>query len=237
MASPFGLAYGIGAGLSGVLPAFQRGQDEALAQSMKALQLSEAQRRADEQRSLEAALSLAPENPKPVTYTTPGITQEQYDEMASHDVPEGEEGPNQTYGQEIAKTRTVTPFQSPAGERALMLKKAAEMQRSRGFGLSASQLMQQAQTADKEHQSASALELIRASKFGDSDRMMSAIHALGGVNIRNVQPNGDGGVIVTSGDGHEIEMDESDLRAIATGSDPMDVFRQIACYNFQKTPR
>lgn len=228
MASPFGLAYGIGAGLANVPKAFYQGKADALAAGLKELEASEYRRKVEEQRSLEQALSQAPEAPEQFTYNTPGVTQEQFDEMASHNVPPGEEGPNPTYGQQVTQAKQLTPFQSPAGERASMLKRAAEMQRSRGFGLSASQLMQQAQTADKEHQAASALELIRASKFGDSDRMMSAIHALGGVNIRNVQPNGDGGVIVTSGDGHDIEMDESDLRAIATGSDPMDVFRQKA---------
>lgn len=228
MASPFGLAYGIGAGLSGVLPAYQAGQDASIVRSMKALQLSEAQRKADEQRSLEAALAQPTTTTKPITYTTPGITEEQYNEMAQHDVPEGEEGPNQTYGQQIAQTRTVTPYQSVAGERAAMLKKAAETQRSRGFGLSAAQLMTKAQAADKEHQSASALELIRAAKFGDSDRMMGAIHALGGVNARDVRPNGEGGVTLVAGDGNEVDLDEGDLRAIATGSDPTEIFRQKA---------
>lgn len=228
MASPFGLAYGIGAGLANAPKAFYQGKADALATGLKELEASEYRRKVEEQRSLEQALSQAPEAPPATTVTTPGITQEQYDEMASHDVPEGEEGPNQTYGQEIAKTRTVTPFQSPAGERASMLKKAAEMQRSRGFGLSASQLMQQAQTADKEHQAASALELIRASKFGNSDKMMSAVYALGGKDIRDVRSNGSEGVIVTSGDGHEIELDSSDLQEIMTGKNPYDVFQKKA---------
>ena len=229
MGSPFGLAYGLGAGLAaGPFQAYYKGQDDAMARGLKELEAAEYRRKVAEQQSLNEALSQPVAAQQPTTITTPGVTQEQYDEMVSHDVPEGEEGPSQAYGQQVSKKIQVTPFETEAGKRAAMLQNAAEMQRSRGFGLSSQQLMTQAGQAEKEHQSASALELIRASKFGDTGRMMSAIHALGGVNVQSVRPSENGGVVVTAGDGGEVELDESDLRSIATGSDPVDIFRQKA---------
>ena len=174
MGSPFGLAYGLGAGLAaGPGQAYYRGQDDAMARGLKELELAKARREAADTAAENAALSQPVAGPAATSVMSPGVTQEELD---SHKVGPDEYGPNMPDDlQQISKPVQVTPFQSDSGLEAARLKQAAETLRSQGRGLSAMVYDKQAKELGKEHQKASVLALIQASKYGDNERMLGAL--------------------------------------------------------------
>lgn len=226
MGSPFGLAYGLGAGLAaGPIQAYYKGQDDAMARGLKELELAKARREAADTAAENAALSQPVAGPAATSVMSPGVTQEELD---SHKVGPDEYGPNMPDDlQQISKPVQVTPFQSDAGLEAARLKQAAETLRSQGRGLSAMVYDKQAKELGKEHQKASVLALIQASKYGDNERMLGALHAIGATSARGARVS-PGGITVTAGDGSELELDQHDLQAMFDGKDPVDVWKEKA---------
>ena len=243
-ASPFGMAYGIGAGLSGVSQAYYKAQDDATNLAMKNLQLQNMQQAQQDDSSARDIMS-QPFTPRPDTVVD--AANPVYAQQAAADTAQtaanqasvddlGDEGQGQqapeysttpTAPQEIQKT--IQAYTTPQQKLADEYRQKAQMLRSKGLWRSSMELDKVADQNEQEHEKLARKGLANAIKFNQNDKILNYIHGLGGVNAVDAKSDGDGGLTITSKDANgseqDVYLDKDDVIAIETGKDLADVWK------------
>lgn len=210
MASPYGLAYGIGAGLAGLPQAYMQGQDQAISRGMRNLQMDEMRRKAELEQATEAAL-VAPVAPpmRTVQEVAPGMEPSQKAYEMLGEVP-GIERPNIP----MVEKQKAVPFESRYEQLAFETQQRAQRLRSIGAGSTAMKLEEQAAKyggmAQEEIGQNAAQSIISGSQDAP-DRLRKL-----GMNVARVTKQGD--VFALEDDqGNVTALDYNDLAALAAG--------------------
>lgn len=242
MASPFGLAYGIGAGLAGVPGAIEQGRERALAMSMRNLQLQQAQRQMQEQQGLDEALSMQVQPPTEQTpvyenmntaESAPGVAAPAYRQEAR-----GPYAPEELPGTMRVQTGTKeTPHQwgSPYEQAAFELTKKAERLRQLGLGQSAQKMQEQALKYQGLHTESSLRDASRAILTGSYAAAIPTLNKIG-MDIADIRqsPTNPESVTVVRNDGTEADIPKQTIQLI--GMDPNKAMPLLETVQFrQKT--
>lgn len=227
MASPFGLAYGIGAGLAGVPGAIEQGQERAMAMSMRQLALDEARRKREQEEATQAIMSRdypAPEA-SPMTIQTAGIPANY---GTATDVESGVAMPPEVAAQRgigtpavPGKSRTIAPLENPNVIQAHKMILQSQALRQAGNWPLAVQLENQARTLGVQGVQEVRQEFGSAIEAGQYDRAVSALHGVGMRDVVDITPSPDmDGVVFHSANGGQTHVDEDSLQKIVNPNIP-----------------
>lgn len=237
MGSPFGLAYGIGAGLSGVPGAIQQGKEAAINLSMKNMQLEQLRKQMQDEQTTRDVMSQpftpppnqtiqSADQEMPMAESAPGVTAPAYQQEAG--------GPqNTSIPQSMTTpgvTRTITPFSTPQQKIAAEYRQKAQELKSKGMWRSGMELENQAQAFDTAHNKAAREGLDKAVKTGNEDAAVNFLHGMGAVNSIGIKKTEDGGAIITSkdpdGGTHDVYLDSDEYTGLVSGKDPAEIWKQ-----------
>lgn len=209
MASPFGIAYGIGAGLSGVPGAIMKGQDQAQQMSLKNLQLQDLQRKMQEEQAFNQVMSekIAPpmvqapvmeEMPRAMT-----APDQAYEPAGTMQVPTGRTAPQQY------------EFGSQYEQQAYELSQRAERLRQMGLGRTAMKLQEEAMKYGSLHQESLGQDAASSIIYRPADAP-AKLAKLGWPGVKRVGRDGDM-FFIEEENGKFTTMDYNDLAALSAG--------------------
>lgn len=232
--SPYGLAYGIGAGLNVAQDQFQRRQSQAMQMGLQQLALQRAQEEEAQRQAMNEVMSarISPEMVAPTreqamqsavgmrpvmgglptegTMGLPGIPQ--------GGVPLGPGvvagGPVPTLGEATAPRER--KYHTPYEKLAYDLSKRAQMLADRGFGMSSMKLMEEASRVQQLHTETLGRDAASSIIRGGRDAA-EKLEALGWPGVRNVGRKGDV-FFIEDESGNMTTMDYNDLAALSAGS-------------------
>lgn len=239
--SPFGLAYGLGAGLANAPQAYTQGQQQGMAMSMQNLQLQEAIRQANENKRIneimsrpleEQTVTIPAQEAIPAEYAPDksgwvgapmqgtNIDESKIGAMGGAEyVPRNAGADIQTKAAKAATPeRTVSKFTTPYEQMAWELGQRADMLRQAGLGRSALQLQEQASQLQLQHQQMSMQKAASAASFGafeDATKYLQSISP----NIASLgkSPDNPSAVRVTQNDGSYTDIDRDKIGAMIKG--------------------
>lgn len=214
MASPFGLAYGIGAGLAGVPGAITEGRKQAINMGMQKLALQNAQRQMEEQQALDQALSMPIQQQ---TETTPEM-----ETMPRAMTPTGEAF--QLAGtMRVPTGKMVEQPVSQYEQMAFEMNQRAQRMKQLGFGASAFKLQEQAtkyaSLAQEEAGQGAARALLAGSQ--DAPQRLAKL----GFNVRNISRMDDKFILEDEA-GNPTALDYNDLAALTAGKSNLSTILQ-----------
>lgn len=232
--APFGLAYGLGAGMAIAPQQMFNRQQQANQLAMQGLQQQLLQHQVAQQQAEERAFS-QPVAPQTETVPTYGTETEQ---MPAAMTPEGKPFeaagtiPIQRQVQTGTETRPVqhvTPYQKMAYELGQRADKLASM----GFGRSAMALQQQAADAAMKHQSVALQQAGRAVMSGNYDSAIPYLNSVG-FNVSDIRedPDNPGNLIMSHPDGNESVVPRQAAQMIA--ADPSQAASAMAMIEYRK---
>jgi hypothetical protein len=214
MADPFGMAYGIGAGLAGVPGAIQQGREERMKLAMNALALQQAQKQQEMEDATNEAMTQDYPVPEqaPVTIQTPAIA-------SRIDATNADAGPSMS--PELAeqrnvgigaKTKTIQPMPNPNVITAHKMLLQAEALQKIGNWRVAQQLRDHAMTYGEKGMKEVRQQFGQMVAGGMFDQAVSALHGMGIQNVVGITPSDDGtSIVLHKDDGTSFDMDEEAL--------------------------
>lgn len=209
MASPFGIAYGIGAGLSGVPGAIMQGQERAQQMSLKNLQLQDLQRKMQEEQAFNQVMS---EQVAPPMVQAPVM----------EEMPRAMTAPDQAYEpagtMHVPTGRTASQqyeFGSQYEQQAYELSQRAERLRQMGLGRTAMKLQEEATKYGSLHQESLGQDAASSILRGGADAP-AKLAKLGWPGVTRVGRDGDT-FFVEDQTGNITTMDYNDLAALSAG--------------------
>src|SRR5574340_202890 len=228
--SPFGMAYGIGAGIAGAQQQMQNRQQTALAMNMQGLQMQALQRQQAEQQALNEALS-APVQPE--TQAVPVMeTQEQ---PAAYSAPSVAFG-DKTIPQQVqtGTEQKPVPYTTPYQRQAYELSQRAQMLQKKGFGLSAMKLNEQAMQFGQMHQNMALQQAGRAMASGSYQSAVPYLNSVGfDVKSIGIDPDDPGKVAITHSDGSQSLVPKEVASMIA--ADPTKMAEAMPMIEYRKS--
>lgn len=246
--SPFGLAYGIGAGIAGAQQQMQNRQQAALAMNMQGLQMQALQRQQAEQQALNEALSAqVPQQTSPNTALLNSlpmapVSPETQASMASNGLPSATAIPNAPTASQmeainapqdtrlVKPTEYVTPYQRQAYE----LSQRAQMLQKKGFGLSAMKLNEQAMQFGQMHQNMALQQAGRAMASGSYQSAVPYLNSVGfDVKSIGIDPDDPGKVAITHSDGSQSLVPKEVASMIA--ADPTKMAEAMPMIEYRKS--
>lgn len=230
MASPYGLAYGIGAGIAGAQQQMQSRQQAAVQMAMANMQMKEAQRQEQEREAMNQAL-VAPVQPE-MRSVPVYETQETPAAFSAPGVPFGDKTiPTQVQtGIRQEPVGYATPYQKMAYETA----QRAQMLRSRGLGITAMKLDEQAmQFADKHRDTA--LRMAGQAIGGGSPQSAVPLLNSVGFGVQNIEadPDDPESLLITREDGSVGSISRNAGRLLA--ADPTKAAEIEGMINYRQT--
>lgn len=209
MASPFGIAYGIGAGLSGVPGAIMQGQERAQQMSLKNLQLQDLQRKMQEEQAFNQVMSEQVAPPMVQAPVMEGMPRamtapdQAYEPAGTMQVPTGRTAPKEY------------EFGSQYEQQAYELSQRAERLRQMGLGRTAMKLQEEATKYGSLHQEFLGQDAASSILRGGSDAP-AKLAKLGWQGVTRVGRDGDM-FFIEEENGKFTTMDYGDLAALAAG--------------------
>lgn len=232
--SPYGIAYGIGAGLNTAQDQFQNRQAQAMQMSLQQLALQKAQEEEAQRQALNEAMSMRVP-PEMVTPTkeralqTMVGTAPRMGGVATPDtgglpgIPEGGVplGPGTVAGGPVPTLQQATvarpkKYHTPYEKMAYDLTQRAQRLADRGFGLSSMKLMEEANRVQGLHTETLGRDAASSIIRGGKDAA-DKLEALGWPGVRNVGRKGDV-FYIEDQTGNMTTLDYNDLAALSAGS-------------------
>ena len=236
MGAPFGLAYGIGAGLSQMPGNMRNIQAQQTTQKMRDMQLQEMQQNLEDETNTRNVMKQPWQAPPDQTITSGG-----------EEMPAAESAPgvpaqasrsttaldgSVTTDTDIPQTvttpttsRTIKAFSTPQQEQAAMLREKAQKMLGLGAWRSGMALQTQANQLDDQHNKLARIGLQRAVAMGDESQIINYLHGLGAVNAVDATKHPDGGITIVSkdpnaGTTHSVDLTQQEYEGLISGQDP-----------------
>lgn len=217
--SPYGIAYGIGAGLNTAQDQFGRRQAQAMQMSLQQLALQKAQDEEAQRQALNTVMSerIAPQMEAP--------TQEQALQAAVGAAPAMGGGiplgPGTVAGGPVPTLQQATAarpkkYHTPYEKMAYDLSQRAQRLADRGFGMSSMKLMEEANRVQNLHTETLGRDAASSIIRGGKDAA-EKLEALGWPGVKNVGRKGDV-FFVEDETGNMTTLDYNDLAALSAGS-------------------
>ena len=240
-ASPFGMAYGIGAGLSGVSQAYYKAQDDATNLAMKNLQLQNMQQAQHDDSDTRAIMSQPVTVNQDQTIGNPVYQRQVATDAAQTaanqasvsdlgDEGQGQQAPEYSTAPTAAPTQTIKAYTTPQQQVADEFRQRAQMLRSKGLWRSSLELDNVADVNEKEHARLAREGLQKSVLAGEYGEALNYLHGIGAKNALAVRRTNDGeSIIITTADQngttHDVALSKAGYTQLLSGKDPSEIWR------------
>lgn len=242
--APFGMAYGVGAGLAGWEEARRKAEENANNLSMQNMRLQKMQQDQQDESDTRDIMSspFTPKQDTTVDANNPVYAQQQEADTAQTDANQasvdelgdegqGQQAPEYSTAPTAPKTveKTISAYTTPQQKLADEYRQKAQMLRSKGLWRSAEQLENVASQNEDKHMTLARRGLSDAILNNNSDKIINYLHGMGASNAVGAEKTEDGGLVVTSrdpdGSPHEVELNSNEVTQLISGKDPGEIWK------------